>query len=252
MKLSEQTVLITGGGSGVGRALAKAFHQRGNQVIICGRNAEKLQQTAKEIPGISAFPCDITNAEQIELLIEKLQQNFSGLSVLINNAAVQFNYDFLVAPPETLKANITHEININFTSQIQLLARCLPLLQANPLSAIVNISSGLALTPKKSAPIYCATKAALHSFTRSLRWQFEDAANAGKSKILLFEALLPLVDTPMTEGRGSGKISPDQAAQEILHGMERDHFEIRVGKTKLLAAVNRILPQLSEKILRNS
>ena len=125
---------------------------------------------------------------------------------------------------------------------------CLPLLRQQPQSTIVNVSSGLAIAPKSSAPVYCATKAALHIFSKALRYQMEDAA----PNIAVVEAILPLVDTNMTRGRGKEKISPEKVAKEIFEGMERNHHEIYVGKVKLFVLIHRVLPQLAERILRNS
>jgi uncharacterized oxidoreductase len=126
-------------------------------------------------------------------------------------------------------------------------AGLLPLLARQPSAAILNITSGLALAPKKSSPVYCATKAGLRSFTRALRYQCEDAL----PHVHVVEALPPLVDTAMTHGRGRGKISPEACAAEIVAGLKAGRREIHVGKAKLLRAVIRLSPALGYRIMRD-
>ena len=131
---------------------------------------------------------------------------------------------------------------------IALCAWALPVLSRSESSAIVNVSSGLAFTPKADAVVYCATKAAVHNFSQGLRYQMEDANNG----VSVTEVMPPLVATEMTAGRQDGAISADQVASEVLEGLKRDQQEIRVGKVKLLAALMRLSPSLAAKILRNS
>lgn len=248
MKLSNRTVLVTGGGSGIGLELAREFYRRGNRVVICGRNAERLSYAAKEIGDIETIQCDLAKEAEMLALVDKLSSKFGELSVLVNNAAIQLNYDFTQANPELALHNIDWEINVNLNSIVKLTTLCLPLLRQHSESAILNVSSGLALSPKKTAPVYCATKAALHIFSKALRYQMEDSA----PNIRVFEAILPIVDTEMTRGRGKGKISPKQVAQEVFIGLKNNTEEIRVGKVKLLIFLNRFMPWLAERILRNS
>ena len=243
MKLSDNTVLITGGGSGIGLALAKAFAQRGNTVIVCGRNAQKLEAVHKENPAIVVVPCDIARDLDQQHLVETVTQKYPNLNVLINNAGIQHNYDFSDAQDHT--GLIDDEININFLAQVKLTDRFLPILALRPHAAIVNVTSALALAPKQSAPVYCATKAALHTFTKALRYQLEH------TPIKVFEIIPALVDTDMTTGRGTGKISPEALAEEALRGLESEKYEIRIGKTKLLFALHRFLPSVAERMIRN-
>jgi uncharacterized oxidoreductase len=123
----------------------------------------------------------------------------------------------------------------------------LPILKKAPQAAIINVSSFLGIVPKKSAPVYCATKAALHAFTKSLRYQLENTS------IKVFEIITPLVDTDMTKGRESDmkKLSPESLAKEVLRNLDSDTFEIRPGRTKVVLFLNRILPSLAEKIAKN-
>ena len=129
---------------------------------------------------------------------------------------------------------------------MKLCSAFVPILMDNSESAIINISSGLALSPKKSAPVYCATKAGVHMFSKALRYQLED------SHIKVFEVLPPLVDTPMTANRGVSKISTAQLVDEFLDGLENNRFEMNIGKVKLLKLMHRISPALAYRILKNN
>jgi len=242
MQLSKNIIFITGGSSGIGLALAKVFLELRNTVIICGRNLEKLEVVKNKYPGIHTIQCDITKGDEVRLALEKTESDFNGLNILINNAGVQYNYDFH-GDNNALK-NIDDEININFLAQVKLTKLSLPFLMKQPESAIINVSSGLGIVPKESAPIYCATKAAMHIFSKSLRYQLE------KTPVKVFEIIPPLVDTDMTRGRGKGKISPETLAEEVINSLKKNNYEIRVGKVKVLFLLNRFLPSLAEKILR--
>lgn len=244
MNLSDNTILITGGGSGIGLALAKAFasHSR-NTVVVCGRKARKLEDVHKENPAIITVPCDIASDSDQQRLIETVTQKYPNLNVLINNAGIQHNYNF--SDMQSHADLIEEEVNINFLAHAKLTDRLLPVLMQQPNAAIVNITSALAVVPKQSAPIYCATKAAMHNFTRALRYQLEN------TPVKVFEIIPALVDTEMTKGRGKGKITPEALAAEALRGIESNKYEIRIAKTKILFALHRLLPTLAERIIRN-
>ena len=248
MKLSGHTVLVTGGSAGIGLALARQFYQRDNRVIICGRNLERLTHAKEEMSEIETIQCDLAKDGELRDLAATIEKKFPDLSILVNNAGVQLNYQFIQAEREQVLKDIDWETQINFNAIVKLITLCLPLLRQQSESAIINVSSGLALTPKASAPVYCATKAAVHIFSKSLRYQMEDDL----PNVAVFEAILPLVDTEMTEGRGQGKISPQQVAEEIMKALRKNHYEIKVGKVKLLVWINRVLPWLAESILRRS
>lgn len=243
MKLSGNTVLVTGGGSGIGLALAKTFAMRGNVVVVCGRNTKKLEAVHKENPAIDTFPCDIASDQHQQRLVEYIARKYSNLNILINNAGIQRNYDFSDAKNHI--DLIEEEVNINFLAHLKLTDRFLPILMRRPSTAIVNITSALALVPKQSAPIYCATKAAMHNFTKVLRYQLED------TPVKVFEIIPALVDTEMTKDRGKSKITPEALATEALQGIESSQYEIRIEKTKMLFVLNRFLPSVAEKIIRN-
>jgi short-subunit dehydrogenase involved in D-alanine esterification of teichoic acids len=140
---------------------------------------------------------------------------------------------------------ILSEIQINFTSPMQIIYGLLHLLTAKEHSAIVNVSSGLALAPKKTAPIYCATKAAVHSATKGLRYQLEGTS------VQVFEMIPPPVDTPMTRGQKTGKVTTEQVVEEFLRDFQRDRFESNIGKIKFFRLLQRIFPKWTDNLKKN-
>jgi uncharacterized oxidoreductase len=243
MKLTDNTILITGGSSGIGLALLESFYQLGNKIIIVARDIDKLKEAQVQFPKIDIFQCDLTKQTDIDNLIVFIEQNYSNLNMLFNNAAIQYNYDF--SSEQNIVNKVEYEISGNLTSTIKLCGLLLPILLRNENSAIVNVSSGLAISPKKSAPVYCATKAAIHNFTKAFRYQMEG------TNMKVFEILPPIVETPMTEGRGKNKISPEALVKEFMSDFKKNKEESYIGKTKLLKFINRISPKISDKILKN-
>ncbi|MGH1394911.1 MAG: SDR family oxidoreductase [Trichormus sp.] len=238
MPTQGNTVLITGGSSGIGLALARKFLQARNTVIITGRDAQKLADVKKIFPEIITEVADLKDLNALQKLVNR----YPNVNILINNAGIQYNYEFV--NPEINTELIEEELRTNLIAPLQLIKLMLPHLLNKPEAAIINVSSGLGLVPKQSAPVYCGSKAGLHIATKALRWQLET------SSIKVFEIIAPLVDTPMTEGRGKGKISPDALVNEFWHNFTRDRYEMRIGKTKLLFFLQRWFPQVAEKILR--
>ncbi|MBS4040885.1 MAG: SDR family oxidoreductase [Flavobacteriales bacterium] len=241
MRLTNNKTLITGATEGIGEALLQKFLSLDNQIIAVGRNEIKLQAMAKQDKRVIPLVCDISKAEDLDELILIVEQQHPDTNILINNAGIQFNYHF--AEESQLLGKIEQEINVNFLAPIKLIALILPTLNANKNAAIVNVSSGLGLVPKKQAPVYCGTKAGIHIFSKALRYQLETTK--------VFEIIPPLVDTRMTAGRGSGKITPEQLAEEFITAFRKDKFEVNIGKVKLLKLINRLSPALAEGIMKN-
>jgi short-subunit dehydrogenase involved in D-alanine esterification of teichoic acids len=171
-------------------------------------------------------------------------QKYPQLNVLVNNAGIQHNYDFTDGKDHTNL--IDQEANINFLAHMKLTDRLLPIFMKTQNAAIVNVSSALAIVPKQSAPIYCATKAAIHNFSKALRYQLE------KTSVRVFEIIPTLVDTEMTKGRGKNKVSPDFLAADVLRAIETDKYEIPIGKTRILFLLNRFVPTIAQRIARNA
>lgn len=246
MELTGNKILITGGNSGIGYELAKRFYGLGNQLIITGRNEERLERVKQEFPQVEIFRCNLSVNEDLDNLVLYLKQQHKDLNILINNAGIQYNYRFGDGQEVDILDKIEDEVQVNLIAPIKLIALCLPLLQQNKPSAIVNVSSGLGFVPKQSAPVYCGTKAGVHLFTQALRYQLES------SNVKVFEIIPPLVDTPMTAGRGENKLSAAQLVEEFIQAFRKDRPEANIGKVKTLRFLHRILPGLAEGMLKKN
>ncbi len=240
MKLTDNTILITGGATGIGLALASAFLERGNTVIICGRRESKLREAQASFPGLHTRVCDVSVREDCQSLYEWCVQEFPRLNVLVNNAGIQREVDFRKGTADLDEHS--DEVEINLSGLIYLSALFVPHLMRQPAAALCQMSSGLALVPLAAAPIYCATKAAVHSLSRSLRHQLRDTS------VQVFEILPPIVETDLDGGarerRGQTDrgISPEAVADQTLKGMDKDELEIAVGKVRALRIASRVVP----------
>lgn len=222
MQNTNNTVLITGGGSGIGLELARVFLRHGNKVIITGRNEQKLKDAAAELGQVYYIPGDVTDEFQMDALVAKILSDFPELNVLVNNAGAVNYYHLGEQSGDFEKAK--QEIKINYLAPVRLIEKLLPILNNKPSAAILNISSIAAYSPGRQLPTYSASKAALHSYTQILRLTL-----AEKTKIKVFEALPPLTDTAFAAPLTREKMSPVTVAEEIMACFEIDHFEIRVG-----------------------
>jgi uncharacterized oxidoreductase len=188
MDLAAHTVLVTGGTSGIGLALAERFKDAGSEVIVCGRHEDKLNAVKTKHPDIHTLKCDVAVASERVSLAERISREFSKLDVLVNNAGIQRRLELTQPEPwETAH----QEIAINFEAQVHLCMLLIPHLRMQPRPAIVNVTSGLAFVPLTAVPIYCATKAAFHSFTLSLRHQL------AKTPIEVIEIAPPALNTDL-------------------------------------------------------
>ncbi|MGV9316889.1 SDR family oxidoreductase [Streptomyces sp. NPDC003691] len=248
MNLSGRTVLVTGGTRGIGRALTRRLTGLGAHVVAVGRDPGGLADlTAEYGDRVSAVRLDLADPEAVDAFGDALPGRHPELSVVINNAGVQHPSDFLTGDPRALLPVLRRELAVNLDAVVSLSTGLLPHLRTLPSAAIVNISSGLAIVPKPSAPVYCAAKSAVRTFTRALRYQCEDTA----PQVRVVDAVLPMVDTDMTAGRGRGKISPDETARAVLDGLRRGRDEIYVGKARLLPVLMRVAPSAGYRALRH-
>lgn len=246
--ISGRTALVTGGSAGIGLAITRLLIDQGcMRVLVVGRNGATLASIAAESERVTTLGADLSDSADIDMLLDRLPRLAPDLSLLVNNAGSQLLTDFCSATPTDALPALRAEIGVNLSAAVMLSVGLLPLLSRQPSAAIVNVTSGLALTPKKSSPVYCATKAGLRSFTRALRYQCEDRL----PHVHVVEALPPLVDTRMTRGRGSAKISAEVCAAKILAGLKAGKTEIYVGKSKLLRAIMRLSPALGQRIVRD-
>lgn len=200
MDLSGNTILITGGGSGIGRGLAEAFHAVGNQVVIAGRRQSALDETTAANPGMKSLALDIERPEAIRSFAAQIASEYPSLNVLINNAGIMRAEKLLAQQPDLADAEAI--VTTNLLGPIRLTAALLPHLQQQPHAAIMNVSSGLAFLPLTLTPTYCATKAAIHSYTLSLRHQLR-AAN-----IEVLELVPPYVATDLMGGASDPRAMP--------------------------------------------
>jgi len=200
MQTTGNTILITGGGSGIGRGLSEAFHTLGNQVIIAGRRKQALDETTAANPGMASITLDIADRASIRPFAAELAARYPALNVLINNAGIM-RIEKLGAQQEDL-ADAESTIATNLLGPIRLTAALLPLLERQPRSAIMNVSSGLAFVPSAATPTYCASKAAIHSYTQSLRYQLQG------STIEVLEVIPPYVATDLLNGASDPRAMP--------------------------------------------
>lgn len=242
MKLRNKTILVTGGTSGIGEKLIAQLVDTNRKIIAIGRNSLKLEYLRNQYRNLVAYQCSLTSRLEVEIAISSIMAAHPELSVIINNAGVQFTPTFL--DQDFNFDSIESEITTNLTAPAWICALTLGHLLDQTEAAIVNVSSGLGLFPKKNSAIYCATKAGLHNFSRSLRYQLEG------TPVQVHEAIMPLVETPMTEGRGKGKITAAAAAAAIIAGVEQGKPEIFVGKARLIPLVARLSPRLMSNIMK--
>ncbi|MEQ8470833.1 MAG: SDR family NAD(P)-dependent oxidoreductase [Marinoscillum sp.] len=247
MKQSNQKVLITGGSSGIGLALAKKFLDNNNTVIITGRNLAKLEKVKSDNPAINIFQSDVTDDAEVRMLADEIDQQFGGIDVLVNNAGIMLLLDTGNEANDLTKQFA--EIDINFNSPIRVLHYFLPQLKKSKEAAIVNVSSGLAYVPFAQAPVYSASKSALHFWTRSIRLHLKS------HNIKVLELLPPVVDTPLAHGADIAEddnlkpMPPEKLAEAFWKGYINSKEEITPGISAQLKMMSRLAPKFIFKQL---
>lgn len=236
MDVNGKLALVTGGSDGIGRELALQLKAAGAEVIVTGRSPERL--TAMENAGFETIKAELSTGEGVDAIVAAIGSR--PLALLVNNAGGGTDYE--PDKPETL-ADAAACIRLNLDAPIALITHLLPNLRAQASAMIVNVSSGLAIAPRGGGSIYCATKAGLRSYTQSLRHALKD------SGIKVVEALPPVVDTQLTAGRDTKKMSAPDCAAEILRGIRSDKAEINVGMVKILQLVHSISPALARRVM---
>jgi uncharacterized oxidoreductase len=234
MNIKGNTILITGGGSGIGRGLAEAFHKNGNQVIIAGRRPDALEKTASANPGMGIVVLDATKPESIRAAADEVIRKYPDLNVVVNNAGVQYLHDFGSDAP--LDENgMRAEIDTNIIGLIRVTAAFLPHLKSKPAATVINVSSGLAFVPLARFPIYSATKAFVHSFSLSLRHQLK------QTNVRVVELAPPWVATDLDAHHGGtpahGEMKPMSVPDFIAAAMQElssDAEELPVAMSKFL------------------
>jgi uncharacterized oxidoreductase len=247
MKLKNNTILITGGSSGIGLGLAKAFLQRDNTVIVTGRNVEKLEKVKVENPGLITMACDVSNPKEIHSLQNTIEKEYPELNILINNAGVMKTIN--LQNTGMSDEELTKELDINVKGTIWMNDAFLPLLKEKTNAASVSVSSGLAFAPLPISPVYCASKSAVHSYTVSLRAQMK---NTG---IKVFELAPPATATELlgtfdpNDMEGTKPMTVDQLVAAFLKGFEKDKLEILPGQASQLKFMSRFFPGVINKVL---
>jgi uncharacterized oxidoreductase len=229
MDLSNNTVLITGGTSGIGLAFAEEFLKAGSKVIVCGRRGNKLHEVREKRPDVVIRNCDVAVADERRELFNWVSKNYPDVNVLINNAGVQMLADMTT---EVDLTRVHAEVETNLVAPIHLSSLFAPYFKSKSSAAIINISSGLAFVPIAFMPVYCATKAAIHSISLSLRHQLKETA------VKVFEIAPPAVDTELGHDRredksqSHGGLPVDDFIAEAMQALRDDMFEAPIAGAK--------------------
>jgi len=220
MKTEGNTILITGGGTGIGLGLAKAFLALGNKVIIASRRRDVLEEAVKNNPGMASYALNLQHTDQIRQFVAWILKEHPSLNVLINNAGIMKAENLLERRDWT---DMEDMVATNFLGPLRLTADLLPHLLNQPRAAIVNVTSGLGFVPMASTPTYCATKAALHSYTESLRHQLK------RTNIEVVELIPPYVDTQLIDGTSDPNAMPlDSYIAEAMEILKSDPYTTEV------------------------
>jgi uncharacterized oxidoreductase len=242
MNLTGRTILITGGTAGIGLAFALKFLELGNEVIVTGRRQAVLDEVKAKHPKLHAIRSDVADPAQIAALASRVKAEFPKLDVLMNNAGIML-YKNLKAPTDDL-AGLMTEMNVNAGGMVRTTSAFIDILTANR-GTVINVSSALAFVPTPNTPIYCATKAAIHSYTQSLRFQLEEAG------VEVIEIMPPAVETEMTVGLSEGvtKITPEELVKLSFKSLKAGASEILPGQAKQLAFMRRLAPNFISRVL---
>ena len=246
MKLSQRTILITGGSTGIGLELARHLLDCGNTVILTGRDQEKLDAAKRTLPEVHVFRSDVSDLAAITVLHAGVLAQFPALDILINNAGIMRNLNLNQDRDLT---DVTREIETNLSGPVRMIQQFLPHLKTRPSALIVNVSSGLAFVPMSASPVYSATKAAMHSLSQSLRAQL-----AGTS-VTVIELAPPGVETPLfrtefeAETKGQKAMPVPELAEKAIAGIEAGKLEIRPGQSNALKLLSRIAPGFAFNML---
>ena len=236
MQICNNTIFITGGTSGIGRGLAEAFHKLGNQVIISGRREDRLKEICAANPGMRYFVLDVREPAAIREVARKVMAEFSSLNCVFSNAGIQRRLEFASWIPLNQEDLLDDEISTNFLGVIRIAAEFIPHLIRQPNATLVNISSGLAFVPIARFPVYCATKAAVHSFTLSLRHQLKG------SGVKVIELIPPYVGTELggpqkPVGPGGPQPMPLHSfVEQAMEALASDGDEFAIGDARNLVA----------------
>jgi uncharacterized oxidoreductase len=236
MKMHSNTIFVTGGTSGIGKGLAEAFHRLGNQVIISGRREDHLGTICAANPGMRYYVLDVMDLASVREVARRVTEEFPQLNCVFNNSGIQRRHNF-AAGKSIDDAAMVAEIQTNLVGLIRVTSEFLPHLKTQPVATLLNVSSGLAFVPLSAFPVYCATKAAVHSFSLTLRQQLRD------STVKVIELIPPYV---ATELGGNAQAPPGALRQmpletfvaETMKELAGDGDEVAIGGAKNLFAAS--------------
>ena len=238
MHLQGKAALVTGGTDGIGAELIRQLRDKGVTVITSGRDPARVEAT--RAAGFEVVQADLSSAVGAAAQLKAVEGR--PIDILVNNAGSGADHDFRdPGAPDMAAADACIFLNLN--APIHLIAGLMPMLRSRPEAMIVNVTSGLAIAPRAGGPVYCATKAALRSYSQALRVQLKD------TPVHVLEALPPVVETKMTAGRTNKKMPAAECARQFVAAMERNADEANVGVVKLLQVVNSISPALARRIM---
>ncbi len=243
MKASGNTVLITGGASGIGLALARLLIEAGNEVVVCGRSRAKLDAACTALPGLVAIRADVADAASRQALTDEVAARFPRLNVLVNNAGLLHVSD-LTKPAHVQE--LEAEVATNLIAPVALASLLLPVLQRQPTAAIVNVTTGYVFLPSARTAPYSATKSALHAMTRALRFQLRSTS------VRVVEVMPPAVDTAMASHYAGSKATPAFVAGKIFEGLVRNRDEIVVGVSRMAWFLARAAPGVGFTVMNRA
>lgn len=253
MRLSGNTILITGGTSGIGFELAAQFLNLGNVVIVTGRDRRKIEEAQQELPGIHVLQSDVSDPKAISLLCDAVITEFPELNMLFNNAGIMRKINLLGNEDSGGLEDVSREIETNLIGPIRMVKQFLPHLLRQPAAVIVNVSSGLAFVPLPVAPIYSAAKAGLHSFTQSLRVQLRN------TRVKVVELAPPMTQTPLFskdmhagDVQGIRMMDVGEMVRRTIKELKNNQLEIRPGMSNVLKFMSRVAPNFILKRLSKS
>lgn len=232
MNLEGRTVLLTGGGTGIGRALAMQLADKGNEVLICGRRLEPLEETASASAEIHPYRCDLTRSEDIQRMIDRIGRDGHRVDTLISNAAI-LGFDSLAGGLDLKQAK--QIIDANLFGPIELTQRMLDDLRRAEDPAIIIVGSPAGLGPLANTPIYSSSKAGLHAYTLCLRHHLG-------GEIRVIEVFPPTVDTPMLADKQWKMMSAEECARRMVRGIERGQEQVWIGESRLFRFLQLVLP----------
>lgn len=241
MKMQGNTILITGATSGIGLELARQWSELNNQVIVTGRNIEKLAKVRDAFPAIQAIQSDVTNEDDVHALFTRVANEYPKINILVNNAGIGSTQDLR---KQQDGSGLVKEIKTNLEAPIQMINHFLPLLLRQPEAAILNVTSALAFLPYPIVPIYSAAKAGLRSYTLSLRTQLRGTG------VRVYELAPPTTETEMLNGfrrsdlKDVSIMKASEVARVTIREMEKNNCEICPGQASRLRLMSRLAPSL--------